>query len=367
VARLLIPAAPKCYYGEQGDCARHGDILMTQEDTSPLPPRSNDRRTKRVAKIILAVVFIIGVSIAFYHVMKEILPHSRMSGLPAHERISLRSGNEKDLVPGEKPGHTRSIRIAIAPIVSPEKSMEMYEPFINYVGKKLGREPIALYRQTYSETNDLVRYQRCDIAIVCTYPFIRGEREFGMQALVVPQIKGEVTYQSFILVPHGSPARSLLDLRGKRFASADIISTTGWLYPAMLLMDAGENPNKFFGEHVITGSHDRSLQAVIDGFVDGAAVHGIVFSQIVGQDPSVLQNVRVLAISNPFGIPPIVAHPDLDSTLKKDILSVLLSMHEDAEGKSILEKLQIDRFVVPPADLFAPLRLAISKLERWRQ
>jgi phosphonate transport system substrate-binding protein len=184
--------------------------------------------------------------------------------------------------------------------------------------------------------------------------------------LVVPQVHGETTYQSIILVPVASPAKTLLDLHGKRFASADIISTTGWLFPAMLLMDAGENPGKFFGEHVITGSHDRSLQAVVDGFVDGAAVHGIVYSQIVTEDPSALGKIRVLARSAPFGIPPIAVHPDLDPRLKKDILSVLLRMHEDIEGKSILTKLQIERFVVPDANLFDPLRAAISKLEKWR-
>jgi phosphonate transport system substrate-binding protein len=237
---------------------------------------------------------------------------------------------------------------------------------VNYVAEKLGRKPTALYRQTYSETNDLVRYQRCDIAIVCTYPFIRGEKEFGMQALVVPQINGEQTYQSIILVPQSSHAKTLLDLRGKRFASADLISTTGWLFPAMLLMDAGVDPGKFFGEHIITGSHDRSLQAVLDGFVDGAAVHGIVYNQMVAEDPSIRQKVRILAKSAPFGIPPIVAHPNLDPNLRKAILSVLLGMHEDARGKQILKKLQIERFVIPNAGLFTPLRMAVSKLERWR-
>jgi phosphonate transport system substrate-binding protein len=104
----------------------------------------------------------------------------------------------------------------------------------------------------------------------------------------------------------------------------------------------------------------------MDGFVDGAAVHGLVYSQMVAEDPSVLRKVRVLAKSEPFGIPPVVAHPDLDPELKKQLLSVLLTMHENAEGKSILEKLQIDRFVAPGSNLFASLRLAIGKLEKWR-
>ena len=179
---------------------------------------------------------------------------------------------------------SRFFELPWPPIVSPEKSLEMYQGLIEYMAEKLGRKPVSLYRPTYSETNDLVRYQRCDIAIVCTYPFIRGEREFGMQALVVPRIKGETTYQSFIVVPQSSPAKSLLDLRGKRFASADIISTTGWLFPAMTLMERGRIPITFFGEHVLTGSHDKSIQAVIDGFVDGAAVHGIVFDQMIAEN-----------------------------------------------------------------------------------
>jgi phosphonate transport system substrate-binding protein len=339
---------------------------MIQQNLSRPPSSGNDKAPPKAAKIILAIILLAGVSAALYQVTKELFPHNQNSRFPIRDWISLKGGGENDTVPSVQKENRREIRVAVAPIVSPEKSMEMYEPFVSYVGGKLGMKPTALYRPTYSETNDLVRYQQCDIAIVCTYPFIRGEKEFGMQALVVPQVDGETTYQSIIVVPHASHAKTLLDLRGKRFASADIMSTTGWLFPAILLMDVGENPGKFFGEHVFTGSHDRSLQAVIDGFVDGAAVHGIVYNQIIAEDPSIKQKVRVLAKSPPFGIPPIVVHPDLDPKLRKEIISVLLGMHEDVQGKQILAKLQIERFVIPDADLFAPLRMAVSKLERWR-
>jgi hypothetical protein len=41
-------------------------------------------------------------------------------------------------------------------------------------------------------------------------------------------------------------------------------------------------------------------------------------------------------------------------------------MHQDPQGKLILARLQIERFVIPEADLFAPLRLAVGKLEKWK-
>jgi phosphonate transport system substrate-binding protein len=183
---------------------------------------------------------------------------------------------------------------------------------------------------------------------------------------VVPQIRGETTYQSFIIIPKSSSAASLMDLRGKRFGSADIMSTTGWLFPAMLIMDSGENPNRFFSDHVITGSHDKSVQAVVDGFIDGAAVHGNVYEQMVAEDPTIAVKTRILAKSPPFGIPPIVINPNLDQKLKNETLSVLLHMHEDPEGKKILEGLEIEKFVIPPKGLFDDLRQAIKKLEGWR-
>jgi phosphonate transport system substrate-binding protein len=317
-------------------------------------------------KILLALVLAFGVLGGLYNVLKETYMGRRFSRFYPNRWVNLDGNNAPDSIPVSQKEQKPTLRFGVAPIVSPEKSIEMYQGLIEYVADAIGRRAVPVYRPTYSETNDLVRYKRCDVAVVCTYPFIRGEREFGMQALAVPQVKGTTTYQSFIVVPQSSTARSLMDLRGKRFASNDVMSTTGWLFPAKSLMAGGEDPEHFFSEHVLTGSHDKSVQAVIDGFVDGAAVHGIVLDMMAREDPSILKKIKIVGKSPPFGIPPIVAHPDLDPGLKQEIVSVLLNMHNDERGRKILEKLQVDRYVLPGKGLFDDLRQAISKLEGWK-
>jgi phosphonate transport system substrate-binding protein len=327
---------------------------------------SGNRKRLAAVKITVAVVLILAVCFGLYNVMRVTFLDWRMSRLLPEKWVNLDRAKVDPSLVSSPAGEENSFRVAIAPIISPEKSLEMYQGFIAFISGKLGRKPVSLYRPTYSETNDLVRYQRCDIAVVCTYPFIRGEREFGMQALVVPEIRGKTTYQSFIVVPQSGSAVSLMDLRGKRFGSADIMSTTGWLFPAMLLMSSGEDPNRFFSDHVITGSHDKSVQAVVDGFIDGAAVHGNVYEQMVAEDPTIAAKTRILAKSPPFGIPPIVINPNMNQKLRKETLSVLLHMHEDPQGKKILEGLEIEKFVIPPKGLFDDLRQAIKRLEGWR-
>ena len=257
-----------------------------------------------------------------------------------------------------QPVQEPSLRVAIAPVISPEKSLQLYRGFVNHLAEKLDRRPVSLPRGTYADVNDLLRYGRCDVAFVCTYAFVRGEREFGMEVLAVPEIGGATTYHSFILVPRSSEATSLLDLRGKHFASADILSNSGWLYPAIWLKDRGEDATSFFGEHVITGSHDRSVTAVASAYVDGAAVDSLVYDQMVEEDPAVAERTKIILKSPPYGMPPIVVPRRIDPDLKQQLLSALLHMHADAEGKKILTSLRIDRFVVPDDALFDSVREA---------
>lgn len=251
------------------------------------------------------------------------------------------------------------LRVAIAPVISPKNSIQIYRGLVEHISERLGKRPELLLRETYGETNDLIRYERCDLALVCTYAFVRGELEFGMEMLVVPVINGVTNYHSLILVSAESQASTLLDLEGARFASADIMSTSGWLYPAMWLKERGVDANEFFSEHLVVGSHDRSIRAVASGYADAAAVDSLVYEQVVRETPAVAEKTRVIQKSPAYGMPPVVVSPGIDATLREELRSILLSMHEDDIGQSVLTDLNIDRFVVPEDALYDDIRRAV--------
>lgn len=256
-----------------------------------------------------------------------------------------------------------SIRVAFAPVISPEKSLKLYESFVEYLGESLSRRPTSMYRTSYAEVNDLVRYEKCDLAFVCTYAFVRGERDFGMELLVMPQVGGSTNYYSYIIVPKSSDAVSLLDLRGKDFASADLMSNSGWLYPLVVLHESGEDPESFFGKHVITGSHDRSVESVVRNYVDGAAVHSLVYDQMVAENPSLAERMKVIAKSPSFGMPPLVVPQGIDPVLREALRENLLDMHRSPEGRRVLSTINIDRFVLPDTSLYDGVRRAVDIAE----
>jgi len=273
------------------------------------------------------------------------------------------NSRELGIVSPDFPADRLSLRFAIAPVIASEKSLEGYGRLLEDLAYRVGRTPVFLRGRSHSEINGLLRNGRCDVALVSAYSLVRGEREFGLKALVVPQIKGELTYHSLILVNAATPASSLLELRGKRFASADLFSTSGWLFPALWLKEHGEDPNLFFGEHLITGSYDRALQAVASGYVDGAAVYSLLYDQIAEADPTLAAKVKVILKSEPIGMPPLVVSPQDSAELRQAVLVALLGLHEGPAGRQILAPLGIERFVAAGDQLYDSVRKAVDRWE----
>ncbi len=71
-------------------------------------------------------------------------------------------------------------------------------------------------------------------------------------------------YAAQILVPRDSDIQSIDDLAGKKWAVPDLGSTSGFLYPSVMLQDAGIEAS----EIVEAGGHGQSVLAVYNGEVD---------------------------------------------------------------------------------------------------
>lgn len=75
-----------------------------------------------------------------------------------------------------------------------------------------------ILKPTYAEINDLVDGQRADVAFVCSLPYVKGNQDFGMELLVIPQMYGETVYYSYLIVPEArAAATNLRDLSGASF------------------------------------------------------------------------------------------------------------------------------------------------------
>jgi phosphonate transport system substrate-binding protein len=248
-------------------------------------------------------------------------------------------------LPVAAPATIAPLRVGVAAILSPQGTVESYGHLTAYLAERLGRPVDLVQRRTYAELNDMVEENQVELAFICTNAYVVGNEQFGMELLLAPEINGESVYYSQLIVPADSAAQSLADLRDKVFAFTDPMSFTGRIYPVFMLQQLDETAVRFFQRTFYTYSHDRAIEAVADGVADGAAVDSLVLDYALMRDPELASRIRIIHTSEAFGIPPVVVPATLPVRQKAQMYELLLTMHEDAVGKAVLQELGIDRFV----------------------
>ena len=258
---------------------------------------------------------------------------------------------------------SRQLNVAVAAMISPKETLRYYKELLAYLADKLNYKVRLVQRRTYREVNEMFLKHQLDLAFICTGPYVAGRQHYGFVGLATPVIRGRPYYQSYLIVNKQSAIATLAQLRGKTFAFTDPDSNTGALVPQYWLALMGEQPSSFFGNIIYTYSHDNSIMAVARSLVDGAAVDGHQWEYFNLRNPQYTRITRIIKKSAAFGNPPLVASAGLASELKAKIQQVLLTMHQDPQGKAILDQLLIDRFDAPQEKWYQSVREMYLKVQ----
>lgn len=244
-----------------------------------------------------------------------------------------------------------TLRFSVAAMLSPQGSLAAYSRLFELMGKRLGYQVEFVQRKTYREVNDLLLAGQVDAALVCTGGYLELMRRAPekIDLLAVPVVGGSTTYRSYVIVPASSGAKAFADLAGKRFAFTDELSLTGRAYGVYWLKAHQRDPARFFGSTQFTQSHDRSIEAVAKGLVDGACVDSLIYDEMVKGRPAIGKATRVIERSQPFGSPPVVAATSIAPERRQAIRETLLGMARDPEGRRALEAIGFDGFVAVAA------------------
>jgi phosphonate transport system substrate-binding protein len=272
------------------------------------------------------------------------------------------SGHRGDAPGSEQQNAAPVLRVAIAPVISPRESFIYYQELFDYMGSHLDGIDIEFrQRCSYEEVNGMLERNEVDLAFICTGAYLEGTG--GMDLLVGPLIRGRPYYQALVIVPAQSEATRFEDLQGGKFAYTDPYSFTGRLYPDYRARLLGQDPEGYFGSVQFTNGHDVSIQLVSRNLVDGASVSGLIFNYLQATNPEKTRNVRILERSADFGVPPIVTSLLLDQELRDQLRDLFLGLHLNPQGRDILDKLMIDRFVLVEDSLYQSARAIMN--EPW--
>ena len=146
------------------------------------------------------------------------------------------------------------------------------------------------------------------------------------------------------------------NVAGKTVSFVDQGSTSGYLIPALGLIDAGVDPLEDI-EYLFAGGHDSSVQAVYDGDAEVGVSFNDARGQLEETVPDVGQKVVVWGWSAPIPNDGFAVAGDLPDDLKAAITQAFIDIAATEEGAALMDELyEIDGLVPVPEGSYDIIR-----------
>lgn len=207
----------------------------------------------------------------------------------------------------------------------------------------------------WQERERLLDRGEAQIGFICGLPYVRKVDGSGppIELLAAPVMAsarygGRPIYFSDVVVRRESPYRAFADLRGVSWSYNEPGSQSGYNLIHYHLATLGERSG-YFSHVVEAGAHQESLRMIRDGEIDASAIDSTVLELELSLRPELASSLRVIDTLGPSPIPPAVVSRQVPPAVREALRRALLAMHEDAEGRAILEAGLVARFT-PVAD-----------------
>jgi phosphonate transport system substrate-binding protein len=214
----------------------------------------------------------------------------------------------------------------------------------------------------WQERERLFDIGEIQILWICGLPYIEktDATPDTLELLAVPVPRGEryqgrPVYFSDIVVRRDRSYRSFVDLRGASWAYNEPRSHSGFNVLRAHVAQCSQ-PGDFFGTMLESGAHSVSLQMIVSGKADAAAIDSTVLDWLGMHGSSLIRHVRVIETLGPSPIPPFVVTKRLPSVLRADIRRILLRMEFDPFGRMLLERSGLQRFLPGDDRDYDPIR-----------
>jgi phosphonate transport system substrate-binding protein len=205
-----------------------------------------------------------------------------------------------------------------------------------------------------------------DIAFLCGLPYVllREANPNAVEALAAPVLAGErysgkPIYFSDVIVRAQHSAQTFADLRGGAWAFNEAVSQSGYGITRYHLLRMGETRG-FFSRVVNAGWHQKAIQLVAAGIIDGAAIDSQVLALAQRQQPYLQTQIKVIDALGPSTIQPVVARGDLPDAFKADVQSALLALDTDDEARATLERCGFAEFVALADSAYDDIRMMLD-------
>ncbi|MEW6088889.1 MAG: phosphate/phosphite/phosphonate ABC transporter substrate-binding protein [bacterium] len=278
---------------------------------------------KTVIKKYSTLVFII---IVFYSV---IVP----SGLAAGETKKFKKGDK--------------FIIALIPERNIFEQRKRYKYMTDYLSKHLGLDVRAEVLSNYGKICDAFLNHEVDAGFFGSFSYVLTRAKINIIPLARPvEVDGTSTYSGYIFVRKDSGIKSPKDMEDKMLSLVSRATTAGYIFQLDYFRKNGVNDmEKYLSKIYFAGSHDAAAWSVYTGEADVGGCKNHIYNELCKKNPDFKKNMVILEESVQVPSNGLAVSADIDPDLQKRLKALLLSLDKDQEGKEMLKKFAVIKFI----------------------
>lgn len=266
-------------------------------------------------------------------------------------------------------GVPKTLRVGLIPNVAPDRQKAQYRPFADYLKRRLGVNVDLFVASDYAGVVAALAGKRIDLAYLGGLTYVQAERQVKLTPLVteIDRETGTPRYLSAIVVRAGAPYQDLradIVKAGRGFAFGDVSSTSGSLYPRIMLEAAGArcSPRKVdqcppLRRVTFTGGHDATAAAVLGRQVDAGGIELRILHRLEREGKVPAGALRIIQRREVMGYP-WVARTELGGRAHQELTKAFLAINDQA----LLDLMRARRYTPVTAGDYAEIRREAQRL-----
>jgi phosphonate transport system substrate-binding protein len=257
------------------------------------------------------------------------------------------------------------LHLVLTPSQKPTDLLAAGEEFGQALGKLYGASIRVTVASDYAAVPEALRNRTADLAFVHPGGYVLASREAKARIVARNLWHGKSTFTSRIYVRRDGGIKTLEQLRGKTMAFVDPTSTSGYIYPMVLLIQRGlvkdRDPKTFFREVMFAGAHDAAMRALLNGHVDAIASFDMAREQYLS-DPAEREKIIAVAETTPIPEAGIAARDGLSPETFARVRAALVQMRGPAYASLLKRMYDIEGFEPAEDRDYDPVRAAVELL-----